>query len=49
MISVLSVTQPDIAVVRGNLLGWLLVWRQVSPNQIFLHDLSRRETRMRQW
>ena len=24
---VLSVTQPDIAVVGGNLLGWLLVWR----------------------
>ena len=31
----LSVTQLDIAVVRGNLLGWLLVWRLVSPNQIF--------------
>ena len=32
---VLSMTQPDIAVIRENLLGWLLVWRLMSPNQIF--------------
>jgi hypothetical protein len=24
---VLSVTQPDITVVRGNSLGWLIAWR----------------------
>jgi hypothetical protein len=35
----LSVTQADIAVVRGNLLGWLLVWRLVSPNQIFFFTI----------
>ena len=32
----LSVTQPDIAVVRGNLLGWPLAWRpRVSKPDIF--------------
>jgi len=26
-VKILSVIQPDITVVRGNLLGWLLAWR----------------------
>jgi hypothetical protein len=35
----LSVTQPDVAVVRGNLVGWLLVWSLVSPNKRFFFTI----------
>jgi hypothetical protein len=47
---VLSVTLLDITVVGGNLLGWLLVMApRCLQTRSFFQDLSRRETRMRQW